>query len=139
MQGDEEKTEQLELLKKENSQLLLTLTHQVESRMEATFLGICEIIHTCFFLYSVTYLARAGRGKGLRRSHRRGGISWLFSETSRRGLAPLPACCMLVSAAGPSPVCARPCLPLTSVSCAEGAAEEAGADRTGDEAGRNHC
>ncbi|XP_008686502.1 calcium-binding and coiled-coil domain-containing protein 2 isoform X1 [Ursus maritimus] len=32
VQGDEEKTEQLELLKKENSQLLLTLTHQREQQ-----------------------------------------------------------------------------------------------------------
>lgn len=71
VQGDQEKTEELELLKKENSQLLLTLTQQVESRMEATFLGICEKIHTWFFLYPVTYLAIAGRGKGLRGSHRR--------------------------------------------------------------------
>ena len=39
VQGDQDKTEQLERLNKENSQLLLTLTQQVESRTKLTFLG----------------------------------------------------------------------------------------------------
>lgn len=55
VQGDQDKTEQLEHLRKENSQLLLTLAQQVESQMEPTFLGIREKIRTWFFVYSVTY------------------------------------------------------------------------------------
>lgn len=39
VQGDQDKTEQLERLNKENSQLLLTLTQQVESQTKLTFLG----------------------------------------------------------------------------------------------------
>lgn len=69
VQGDQDKTEQLEHLKKENGQLFLSLTEQVESWKKSTLLGICKKIYTLFFLYSVIYLDITGSGKGLRGSH----------------------------------------------------------------------
>ena len=68
VQGVQDKTEQLEHLKKENGQLFLSLTEQVES-WNKIFLGICEKIHTLFFLGSIIYLGVTGCGKGLRGSH----------------------------------------------------------------------
>lgn len=40
VQGNQDKTQQLEHLEKENDQLFLSLTEQVESWKEITFLGI---------------------------------------------------------------------------------------------------
>lgn len=45
VQGDQDKTEQLEHLKKENGHLFLSLTEQVESWEKTILLGICKKIY----------------------------------------------------------------------------------------------
>lgn len=69
VQGDQDKTEQLERLNKENSQLLLTLTQQVESRAKLTFFGPCGRAYVVLSLLRRVTWVIAGSGKGLRGSH----------------------------------------------------------------------
>jgi hypothetical protein len=96
VQGDQDKTEQLQHLKNENGQLFLSLTEQVESCQKTTFSGISKKI---YIVLSLLTLGKISEEASLYKV-----LLWLYSATERHTF-PSASCLVMVQQVLPPYVC----------------------------------